>query len=231
MHERHGHTSKNQRSRLYSIWRAMLARCYYQKHQSFAYYGERGITVCDAWRKSFQAFADWALDSGYRPDRSIDRVDCNGNYEPANCRWATDLQQANNKRPGKNELIAEHAGRRLNLLDWSRSTGISYTTLVRRFHSGKRGATLFAEPTKLRYRKALAVQQTKNGKAKLTDEEVAEIASSDLSGHLLARRFRVAQSTISMIRRGHRRGGASVQKSAPCPRASGQPAGARNASP
>ena len=91
----HGECGK---SRLYSIWQGMKKRCYSKKQINFKYYGGRGITVCDVWRNSFEAFRDWALANGYRNDLTLDRIDPNGNYSPDNCRWATWSQQNKNKR-------------------------------------------------------------------------------------------------------------------------------------
>ena len=85
------------RSDEYRIWGNMIHRCHGPASKSSAYYGGRGIKVCDLWRNSFEAFI---RDVGPRPSRehSIDRINCDGDYEPGNCRWATAKQQALNRR-------------------------------------------------------------------------------------------------------------------------------------
>ena len=75
----------------------MKARCFNPKGTEYANYGGRGITVCERWKKSFDAFL---ADMGLRPSgRSIDWIDNDGNYEPGNCRWTTAKEQTVNRRP------------------------------------------------------------------------------------------------------------------------------------
>lgn len=98
----------------------MKSRCYYEQDKSYHRYGGRGIEVCERWRKSFAAFLE---DMGRKPSRchTLDRLRVDGNYEPGNCRWATQIEQQNNRRSNR---VIEIDGGRLTIADAVRRYGI-----------------------------------------------------------------------------------------------------------
>lgn len=92
---KHGHARKNCESPTYISWTRMLSRCHDPNLDNYKHYGGRGITVCERWL----SFENFLADMGERPaNRSIDRINNDGNYEPGNCRWATSAEQHSNKR-------------------------------------------------------------------------------------------------------------------------------------
>jgi hypothetical protein len=86
------------KTRAYTVWNAMMQRCFNPNSRAYCWYGERGITVC----KDYCDFMNWRADWGEAPPgKSRDRIDNDGNYEPENLRWATASVQARNQRPRK----------------------------------------------------------------------------------------------------------------------------------
>src|SRR5437868_1775968 len=100
----------------------MIARCHRVTDKNYCRYGARGISVCQRWRQSFQAFFD---DMGQRPsdEHSIERANNDGNYEPSNCYWATIYEQNNNRR---SNVLIEYNGRTQSIKRWCDELGISY---------------------------------------------------------------------------------------------------------
>lgn len=124
--------------RLHGVWSKMKERCYRKKNKSYDYYGGRGISVCDEWLYSFQAFAEWAMENGYDENAdfmkcTLDRIDNNGNYEPSNCRFITIKKQCNNRRNNRFLTLGDETH---TLSEWGDIVGISPDTLKRRIKSG-----------------------------------------------------------------------------------------------
>lgn len=91
---KHGDASTNNEASLYRIWRSMKKRCYLKSFDSYKYYGARGIEVCDEWKNNYNAFKLWAILNGYGDNLTIDRINPRGNYEPSNCQWLTNSENA-----------------------------------------------------------------------------------------------------------------------------------------
>jgi len=131
-HNESGGGKSGPRSPEYGSWMSMIARCHTESSPHFPSYGGRGICVCERWRASFEMFLE---DMGRRPspDHSLDRIDNDGNYEPDNCRWATSVQQAGNRRSSRLLTID---GVSLTVADWSRRSGANQSTIHGRLRRG-----------------------------------------------------------------------------------------------
>lgn len=116
----------------YRTWAAMIARCENKNSKCYSDYGGRGIVVCEAWRKSFEAFL---ADMGPRPSpkHQIDRIDNNRGYEPRNCRWTTHTE---NQRRTRKSMMVNHEGRTQCLSAWVEEFGLNYLLTWRRLRRG-----------------------------------------------------------------------------------------------
>lgn len=116
----------------YSIWLGMRNRCNNPNEIGWKNYGGRGISVCERWN----SFENFLADMGNRPSssHSIDRFpNPNGNYEPSNCRWATDKDQARNTR--RNRMLTAH-GKTQCLAAWSEELVIPASRIIARLNRG-----------------------------------------------------------------------------------------------
>lgn len=92
---RHGAARRGEPLPEYVVWLGMRQRCSNPKHVDYKNYGGRGIVVCRRWNR----FENFLADMGRRPvGHSIERVDVNGNYTPADCKWIPTREQSKNKR-------------------------------------------------------------------------------------------------------------------------------------
>lgn len=123
-------TKRKYPTRLRDIWYQMLYRCNNPNCKAYYRYGGRGITVCREWA-DFEVFAEWAMANGYDKKLSIDRIDNDGNYCPKNCRWATPVQQCNNKSNNKYITVGNE---RVTAQEVAQLLGISYDRVRRRLH-------------------------------------------------------------------------------------------------
>lgn len=160
---RHGFTKGGKKDPTYGCWSAMMARCSGSPSQSSTTYAHRGIKVCDRWK----TFENFLADMGPRPSlkHSIDRVDNNGDYEPANCRWADHFQQARNRpRSGKNDARYTHDGRDLTITEWSKVSGIPDYVIRFRISKGWDVSRAVTEPVNAQKRnlKARAKYESQN---------------------------------------------------------------------
>ena len=123
------HGMKNTRE--YKSWTHMIGRCCNPTDRAYRHYGGRGIRVCDRWRASFEAFY---ADMGPKPPGlTLERIDVNGHYEPANCKWASVTAQARNRRSSR---VVTYRGERMCLAEACDRAGLPYNRVQRRLELG-----------------------------------------------------------------------------------------------
>lgn len=165
-------------SRVYQAWQNMLQRCENKDHPEYKRYGAKGVRVCRKWH-SFEAFYN---DVGDPPNgKTLDRhPNKYGDYEPTNWRWATPLEQAQNRR--NNKLLTLN-GITMSLHYWQRTLDLDYSTIIKRLGLG------------------LPIEDVlrKGRLDRLTPEQELEIEQALLAGvsyTKLVKQFGVTKSTI-----------------------------------
>lgn len=122
----------------YRSWKDMRSRCNNHCDSDYKDYGGRGISVCEEW----ESFARFFADMGEKPHgTTLDRKDVDGNYELANCRWATAKEQANNKRTN---VYISIGGVEKTLQEWADEYGVRRETARWRMKQGWPIESVFA---------------------------------------------------------------------------------------
>lgn len=125
---KHGENRVGQRTPEYDAWAHIKTRTTNKNYREFHLYGGRGITMAKRWLNCFENFLE---DMGRRPskDHSIDRIDNNKGYTPKNCRWATEVEQQNNRR---DNVLMTFKGETMSVSAWGRKLGIIPSVLFAR---------------------------------------------------------------------------------------------------
>jgi hypothetical protein len=128
----------------FKAWCDLRRRCSDPKVRNYHRYGGRGIRVCLAFDRSFEAFFS-AVGARPGPAFSIDRVNNDGHYScgkcdeciangwPANCRWATKGEQLSNK---SDNLLLKIGNREQTAAEWADERGIDRALVYERLERG-----------------------------------------------------------------------------------------------
>jgi hypothetical protein len=126
----HGYT-RGGNQRTYRIYQNMKTRCRNPKASNYAFYGGRGIKVCDRWIR----FEEFLADMGEcPPGMTLDRIDQNGNYELGNCRWSSMREQARNTRGNR---LLTYRGETKCVAEWAELKGLNVKLLYQRIDRDK----------------------------------------------------------------------------------------------
>lgn len=117
----HGGAVRGAHTTTYKSWRYMRDRIFNDPDYA-------GVVICDRWN----AFENFLADMGNKPEgKTLDRIDNSKGYSPDNCRWATPIEQANNKTTN---VFVSFSGTTLTIAQWATKLGIPYKTLYSRLY-------------------------------------------------------------------------------------------------
>ena len=136
----HGATQGGKPKGSYVSWRAMMHRCYGTRAMEIKYYVSRGIIVCPEWHN----YLTFAADMGEPGEAmTVDRIDNSGNYEPANCKWATKTEQGRNKN---NNRMLSLGDKTQCVSAWCEELNIPFSTLMSRCLRGWDDVRVLTQP-------------------------------------------------------------------------------------
>lgn len=124
--------SDGTKTRLFRIWTGMKTRCFNENVVEYPRYGGKGVTICESWM-DYKNFHAWAMSNGYKKHLSIEREDVNGDYEPLNCKWATNKEQTRNRTSSR---FIEFNGETKTLAEWAEEKSMSINCLFERLKRG-----------------------------------------------------------------------------------------------
>jgi predicted DNA-binding protein (UPF0251 family) len=188
----------------YGQWASMISRCHNPKMTKYSNYGGRGISVCFRWRKGngrLSGFECFIKDMGLKPSpkHSLDRIDNNGNYCRENCRWATNTEQANNRR--SNHLITIN-GEQVSMRVAAQRFGLNYNLLQNRIARGWSVNHALMVPPNVRYLIPKTARGNQLPQTKLTEEKVREIRKQNEEGIPqceIAKKFGISRANTCLI--------------------------------
>lgn len=134
------------KSPIYKVWKKMIYRCRNPNTINWMRYGGRGIQVTARWKHYVNFHRD--MIDGYKKGLTIERIENDGDYEKANCRWATYKEQANNTRRNRAILIN---GEINNLTYWLDKYEITSTAFYARMKRGMSETEAITHPKRVRW--------------------------------------------------------------------------------
>lgn len=119
---------------LYRLRRDIINRCTNKNVTCYRWYGGRGIKVCNEWLNDFMSFYTWTLNSGWERGLQIDRINVDGDYEPSNCRFVRQIDNARNKT---DSAYITYRGQTKCMSEWAEYFDIGYKLLHQRLRRDK----------------------------------------------------------------------------------------------